>query len=192
MPAMKRPGNRTRLWFYRGLTLLATAVIVHLLAVWALPRLIMQRLMHGPAVRELNAHGRAGFPAPVDATARKVVMPSPDLLYAVCVYDLSRTPLRITAKPGLDTYWSIALYAANSDNYFVINDRQVGQGAVDIWLVSANGNAGNPPVPAGAQVVVSPSKEGFLLMRVLTSDYASEAAVLEPARRSLACTPAAQ
>ena len=32
----------------------------------------------------------------------------------------------------------------------------------------------------------------FLLMRVLTSDYASEAAVLEPARRSLACTPAAQ
>ena len=188
---MKRVGNRTRLWFYRGLTLLATAVIVHLLTVWAVPRLIMQRLMHGPAVRELNAHGRAGFPAPVDAASRRVVMPSPDLLYAVCIYDLAQAPLRITASPGLDTYWSIALYAANSDNFFVINDRQVGKGAVDIWLVSPDGNARTPPVPAGAQVVVSPSKEGFLLMRVLTSDYASEAAVLEPVRRSLACTPAA-
>ena len=114
-----------------------------------------------------------------------------DRLYAVCIYDLTQAPLRITASPGLDTYWSIALYAANSDNFFVINDRQVGKGAVDIWLVSPDGNARTPPVPAGAQVVVSPSKEGFLLMRVLTSDYASEAAVLEPARRSLACTPAA-
>ena len=118
-------------------------------------------------------------------------MPSPDLLYAVCVYDLSQAPLRITARPGLDTYWSIALYAANSDNFFVIGDRQVGRGAVDLWLVSAGGNSRNPAVPAGSQVVVSPSKEGFLLMRVLTSDYASEAAVLEPARRSLACTPSA-
>ena len=188
---MRRMNNRTRLWFYRGLTLLATAVIVHLVAVWAVPRLIMQRLMHGPAVRELNAHGRAAFPAPVDAASRRVVMPSPDLLYAVCVLDLSKGPVRITARPGLDTYWSIALYAANSDNYFVINDRLVGKGAVDLWLVSADGNARSPPVPAGAQVVVSPSREGFLLMRVLSADYAAEAAVLEPARRSLACAPAA-
>ncbi|HPU52507.1 MAG TPA: DUF1254 domain-containing protein [Burkholderiaceae bacterium] len=186
---MKPVRSATRLWFYRGLFLLATALIVHVLAVWALPRLIMLRLMHGPAIQELNAFQRAGFPPPVDATARRIVMPSPDLLYALCVYDLSKAPMRITAHPRVDTYWSIALYSASSDNYFVINDRQAGSKPVDLWLVPDQGNAGSPGVPPGARVVVSPSSKGLLLMRVLISDPASEGAALEAARRSLSCTP---
>ena len=32
---MKTLSTLQRLWFYRGLTLLVTAVLVHLLAVWA-------------------------------------------------------------------------------------------------------------------------------------------------------------
>ncbi len=189
---MKRWSLAARLWFYRGLTLLATAAIVHVLAVWAVPRLIMQRLMHGPALSALAPQGGAAFPAPVDASARRVVMPSPDLLYAVCVYDLANGPVRITAQPALPTYWSIALYAANSDNFLVINDRQTGLDRVDLWLVAQDGHPAAPPVPAGTRVVVSPTREGFVLMRVLTADYAREAAVLEPARRTLACMPAAR
>ncbi|MCX7226176.1 MAG: DUF1254 domain-containing protein [Burkholderiales bacterium] len=106
--------NPQRLWFYRGLTLLATATLVHLLVVWATPRLIMNRLMSGPAAQAMNMRNQAAFPPAVDATARRVVMPSPDLLYSVCVFDVSAGPVRVRANPGLPSYWSIALYAANS------------------------------------------------------------------------------
>ena len=185
---MRPWSTRQRLWFYRGLTLLSTALIVHVLAVWATPRLIMNRLMNGPTAQAMNMLNQAAFPPAVDASARRVVMPSPDLLYSVCVFDVSAGPVRVSANPGLPSYWSIALYAANSDNFFVLNDREAGAAPVDLWLVSGGANPRDPAVPPGARVVVSPSTQGFLLMRVLTADYEAEKAIVEPARRSLQCS----
>lgn len=184
---MKRLSTTTRLWFYRTLTLAATAVIVHLLVVWAAPHAIMRVLMDGPAARAMNMHNQAAFPEPVSAKVRTVVMPSPDLLYSVCAYDLTDGPVRVTANPQLSSYWSIALYAANSDNFFVVNDRQAGGKPVDLWLVSDRGESGKNAFDADAHVVVSPSLKGFLLMRVLTSDYEAQKSVVEPARRTLVC-----
>ena len=178
------------LWFYRTLTLLATAVIVHVLAIWAAPYLIMHVLMNGPVARTMHMQNQAAFPPPVSAASRTVVMPSPDLLYSVCAYDTSNGPVRVTANPALPSYWSIALYGANSDNFFVVNDRKAQGQPVNLWLVSEGANAHAQAVPDGAQVVVSPSRKGFLLMRVLTGDYESEKAIVEPARRTLSCSPA--
>lgn len=186
---MKNWSTTQRLWFYRVLTLLTTAILVHLLAVWAAPRLIMRVLMNGSTAQSLNMHNQAAYPPAVDATSRNVVMPSPDLLYSVCAFDVRQGPLRISAQPQLPSYWSIALYAANSDNFYVINDRQAAGKPVNLWLV-AEGTPGSQQPPAGAAVVVSPSATGFLLMRVLTGDYDAEKQVLEPARRTLQCAPA--
>jgi len=182
------PHADQRLWFYRGLSLLAIAVLVHLLAVWSAPRLIMQVLMHGAAAQSLNMQNKAAFPPAVTAASRSIVMPSPDLLYSVCVFDVSGGPVRVTANPALPSYWSIALYAANSDNFFVINDRQAAGQPIDLWLVSAGTNTHTAAVPTGSQVVVTPSDHGFLLMRVLTGDYEAEKSVVEPARRTLNCS----
>jgi uncharacterized membrane protein len=109
------------------------------------------------------------------------------MLYSVCAFDLHDGPVRVQAAPTLTNYWSIALYAANSDNFFVRNDRQTQGRAVDLWLVAASPTQAQKPVPTGAEVVVSPTLTGFLLMRVLTTDYQVEQAVLEPARRTLQC-----
>jgi uncharacterized membrane protein len=108
----------------------------------------------------------------------------------VCAFDVSKGPVRVQAHPHLSSYWSIALYGDNSDNFFVINDRQVGSKPVDLWLVSAGGNQAASTVPSGAQVVVTPSRQGFLLMRVLASDYQADQVLLESARRTLRCEPA--
>ena len=184
---MKSLTSRQRLWFYRSLTLGVTAIIAHLALVWATPRLIMRHVMNSPEAIELNMLNNAAFPPPVDASSRRVVMPSPDMLYSVCVFDVSTGPVRVTAQPGLKTYWSIALYGANSDNFFVVNDREVGSAAVDLWLASEGPNTTAPAVPTGAKVVITPSEKGFLLMRVLTGNYAAEKSVVEPARRTLVC-----
>lgn len=193
MTAARNPSQGTRwtehqrLWMYRGLTFFSTVLVFYVLTLWAVPRLIMWRLMTGPVAQQLNAYNRAAYPPPVTAQSRTVVMPSPDLLYSVCIIDTRKGPVHISAHPQLDSYWSIALYSANSDNYFVMNDRQAGQKPVDFWLVSDHRSAANTGIPPGAKVVFSPSDKGFLLMRVLTGNYAAEKDRIEPARRSLQC-----
>lgn len=185
---MNTMSEHQRLWLYRILALLITSILVHLLVVWAAPRLIMHVLMNGSVAKTLDMNNKAAFPPPVTAQSRSVVMPSPDLLYSVCAFDVSQGPVRVRANPQLSTYWSIALYANNSDNFFVINDRNANGQAVDLWLVSKEANVGGIPTPSGSTVVITPSTTGFLLMRVLTGDYELEKATVEPARRTLSCS----
>ena len=167
------------------LIFIVAVVAIHLLTIWAAPRLIMQVVMNGSRAQALNMQNRAAFSAPITAASRDVVMPSPDMLYSMCVFDLSKGPVRIAANPELKTYWSIALYAANSDNFFVVNDRQAAGAPVDLWLVGPDTKA--MAAPPGSKLVASPSTQGFLLMRVLTGNYEAEKSVVEPARRTLRC-----
>lgn len=177
-------------WVRRLLLVLAIAAGVHLFVVWALPRVIMHKVLN-TSPQDLGAKPGSTtnvyFPPMTDASQRRIVMPSPDLLYATCVFDVSARPLRIRADPRLPGYWSVALYGANSDNFFVINDRQLAGKPLDLVLVGAQGAPAGTPLPAGARVVSVPSAKGLVLMRVLVADYAAEQAVLEPARRTLRC-----
>lgn len=91
--------------------------------------------------------------------ARRVVRPSPDLAYSACIYDLSQGPLHVTAA-AWDDYMSVSVFAANSDNIFVQNDREAPNG-VDFVLIRSGAAA-----PAGAaQIVESPSQRGIVLQR---------------------------
>jgi uncharacterized membrane protein len=176
-------------WGRRLLATLVIAATVHLLIVWALPRVIMHKVLN-TTPQDLGAKPGATasvyFPPMTDASQRRILMPSPDLLYATCVFDVSVRPLRVRADPRLPGYWSVALYAANSDNFFVVNDRQLAGKPLDLVLVGARG-AASKTLPAGARVVSVPSDKGLVLMRVLVADYAAEQSVLEAARRTLRC-----
>lgn len=176
-------------WLRRAVGPLLVALAAHLLTVWALPRVIMWRLAAQATPDAAALVNGAFFPPMTDHTARRVVMPSPDLLYATCRMDLSQGPLRIQADPKTPRYWSIALYASNSDNFFVLNDRQANGQPVDLWLVGPHSPVATDTGPAGARRVQAPSAQGLLLMRVLVSDYARDQGVVEAARRSLRCTP---
>jgi uncharacterized membrane protein len=176
-------------WWRRATVLLAIAAGVHLLVVWAVPRLIMRKVLDTTSARLAGADppGQSYFPPMTDATQRWIVMPSPDLLYAACVFDVSRRPMRIRADPRLAGYWSVAGYAANSDNFFVVNDRQLAGRPLELLIVGARSAPPGAALPEGARVVVAPSQRGLVLLRVLVGDFATEKAVLEPARRSFAC-----
>jgi uncharacterized membrane protein len=162
----------------------AVVVAVHLLAVWALPRAIMQRVMSGVVAEAGDGVWR---PPPVDAGARRIVLPNPDLLYALCAYDVSAAPLRVRAEPGAPGYWSIALYASDTDTWYVLNDRGAAGRPVD--LVVARAGAGPGGLPAGAMRVESPTARGLLLMRVHLEGGAAQREAAEAARRSLRCEP---
>jgi len=140
---------------------LALAAAVHLVAVSLAPRAIMAAvfLVMKRNGRELNTAYHEPRPS---AERSFVVMPSPDLLYSVCAFDVSETPLRITAAVP-DTYWSISMYAFNTDNFFVLNDQQAGAKEIELVLT---GPGRNQPAP-GARVAVSPTARGVVLFRTL-------------------------
>ena len=180
-----RPSQRGRV-LRRFLPWLLVAAAVHLLAVWALPRVIMWRLSAAATPQE---RASVYLPPMTDHTQRRVVMPSPDLLYATCALNLAERPMRIRADLRTPGYSSIALYAANSDNFFVLNDQQAGGAPVDLVLLGPGPYAQAPALPPGARTVTAPSAKGLLLMRVLVADYAAGKDAVEAARRTLRCEP---
>ena len=159
---------------------LATAVIAHLAVVYAAPRLMM-----GAAIERLSDAGGVNTWRVADrvtAQSRAIIRPSPDFAYSACVYDLSNGPLVIRAAPW-EAYWSLSLYGANTDNYYVIDDREARYGA-EITLV----RAGRSPPEGAATVVESPSQRGVALIRRLAPSPSLHSAAAEVARGDV-CAP---
>lgn len=145
---------------------LAIAATANLAAVMTLPRLINVLVLH--RMEQLAGGVNRALPAPrADASARAVVRPSPDLLYTVCVFDVSTRPLRITA-PVQDSYVSVSGFAADTDNFFAINDAELEPDADGVkrfdLVVARSGVAG---LPAGARAITAPSDKGLILFRSL-------------------------
>ena len=135
------------------------AIAVHLAAIHFTPRVLMnvalERLSGGGSYKSWRLADR------VTALSRTIVRPSPDFAYSACPYDLSSHPVAIRVEPW-NAYWSLSLYAANSDNFYVIDDREARSGA-EITLVRA-GRAHPDDAP---MVVESPSERGIALIRRL-------------------------
>jgi uncharacterized membrane protein len=147
-------------WFALAI---AVAVTAHLVSVRLLPHAVMGLVLAKVGPMDSVRHGKRP-----DETSRAVVRPSPDLLYSTCPYDLADGPLRVTAPVPAGTYWSVSAFDADTNNFFVENDRQAGA-KVDFLLVQA---ADGHKLPKGVAVVVSPSRRGLVLFRTLIDDEA--------------------
>jgi uncharacterized membrane protein len=153
-------------WFRWIVLTLTLAVVFHLLTVTLLPRVIMELAIQRIQNRSGSEDNTLVHSPRVTVDSRHVVKPSPDLLYSICVYDVSAKPLRITA-PVPDTYWSISFYQTNTDNFYVLNDRQAKSNPVDIVLVGPDMAV---PRVENSQVVVAPTNKGVFLLRSLIED----------------------
>ncbi len=143
---------------------LLAACVAHFAVIFATPRVMMDVAFERLSEAGVNVWRIADRVTPL---SRTIVRPSPDFAYSACVYDLSDGPLTLRVAPW-QSYWSLSLYAANSDNYFVIDDREARSGA-EIVLVR---NRRDAP-PAAALVAVSPSSRGIALIRRLAPTSAA-------------------
>ena len=154
-------------WLIRIAATLILATLFHFLTVMVFPTGVMARL--SLRSRDMGLRPNTIYHAPrIAAGMTTVVRPSPDLLYSVCRYDVSEAPLRITAEVP-HTYWSLSCFASNTDNFFVINDRQVTSNPVEMVLV---GPGRSYREPANTRVVVAPTARGVVLIRMLITDEA--------------------
>jgi uncharacterized membrane protein len=160
---------------------LVIAAIVHAASVIALPHLIMWRtltlLAEGGGFNAMRHEPRA------NAASRKIVRPSPDLLYSICPYDLEQAhgALRVHAEGMPATYWSVSAFDAATGNFFVRNDRSAPGGGID-FLIIAPGTFVDTRLP----VVVSPTLRGIVLFRTLINDE-TRLAEIDAERRGAAC-----
>jgi uncharacterized membrane protein len=173
-----------RSWKWIAATLLVAAV-VHGATVFLLPRFIMLRTMAG--ITKLAGSTNTIVHAPrATWRSRGVVRPSPDLLYSICAYDLGATDgaVRVSTHDMPETYWSMSMFDADTNNFYALNDRQAKTGAADFLLVGPEGSAGAGRSP----VVTAPTNRGIVLFRTLVDDE-SHIAEIDAARHNAACDP---
>lgn len=97
----------------------------------------------------------------INSNSRDVIKPSPDLLYSGCSYDVTYSPLIITSEV-LDSYWSISFYASNSDNFALMNDMDIQDKNIKIYLFGPNSK---PIKITDGYAIFSPSNKGAMLIR---------------------------
>ncbi|MDO8289783.1 MAG: DUF1254 domain-containing protein [Parvibaculum sp.] len=160
------------------------AIFVHVGVLHALPNVIMSKVMTkigGDGGMNAFAH----MPLPTDK-ARAVVRPSPDLAYSICTIDLTNGPVHIEV-PLTKPYTSVALYATNTDNYFVRNDRDTGGKSLDV-VVIGQGTPKPESLPEGAELVTAPTTKSLVLVRRVVESAAAFGEI-DTTRKSSVCAP---
>jgi uncharacterized membrane protein len=156
---------RVVLWLLGGVLL---GGIVHLASVLALPRTASQdaysRLL---PMTPVNAVAALPVPAPDSA-----VLPfmDPAFAVAVCRYDLSNGPVKLTTPVG-QAYTSVSFYSRFGVAYYAINDRAAGRRVIELDLMTAQQRSQLPDdeevTAADRLIVESPTVIGLVVLRVL-------------------------
>ena len=175
-----------RPWYRRPVGWFALAVATHLACVFAVPWLVMAAAMSRLAAAT-GGINQAQLAPPTEASSRRIVMPSPDMRYAVCVYDLASGPVLVEANPQWSTYWSVALYDARTDNYRSWNDRELRGRGLRLLLVPRQDGSFAAATADATLRVVSPTRRGVVLMRLLVAGQSQRG--LEVPTQVLKCGP---
>ena len=162
---------RFALWLLGGILL---GGVVHLGSVLALPRTATQ-----------DAYSRLAPITPVN-TAAALPVPSPDqavlpfmdpaFAVAVCRYDLSEAPLKLTTPVG-QAYTSVSFYTRHGVANSAINDRAAGRRVIELELMTAAQRSQVPEdeevTAADRLIVASPTLTGLVVLRALSPEPSS-------------------
>ena len=167
-----------------GLGVFLCAWVGQYLLALVIPNLVME-ILYQRGGAEVDYNSLSVNPRP-DETSRQVVRPSPDLLYANCIFNLEQGPLEIEA-PVPERYWSMQFYQMNTDNFAGITNQRdesyrVGT-VVNVTLIGPD----NKPGDYSGEVIQSPTQRGIMLIRASgIGDDTKARAALDKSR----CSPA--
>ena len=157
--------------------------IVHLATIIILPRTATQDA-YSRLTRIAPVNTVTPLPAP---TPNAAIMPfmDPAFAAAVCRYDLSQGPLKLSLPVSL-AYTSVSFYTRTDVAYYAINDRAAGKRVIELDLMTVeqhNQMPENEEITAADRLIVeSPTPTGLIAMRAL----APEPGLMPMAQSSLA------
>src|SRR5246500_3360308 len=145
--------------------------IVHLVSVLALPRIATQDAYPRLApITKLNAI--SPLPQPDPSTAPLPFM-DPAFAVAVCRYDLSGGPIKLTV-PVSQAYTSVSFYTRNELAYYAINDRSAGRKVIELDLMTEAQHNDLPEdeevTSADRLIIDSPSVTGLIVLKALAPE----------------------
>ena len=115
----------------------------------------------------------------------------PAFAVAVCRYDLSSAPIKLTTPVG-QAYTSVSFYTRSEVAYYAINDRAAGRRVIELDLMTTeqrNELPENEEITAADRLIVeSPTTTGLIVIKAL----APEPSMLPMARNAVAgaqCRP---
>lgn len=163
--------------------------VVHLATIIILPRTATQdafaRLSALAPINTVTA-----LPAPTPENAAMPFM-DPAFASAVCRYDLSQNPIKLTVPVSL-AYTSVSFYTRQDVAYYAINDRAAGRRVVELDLMTAEQHNQMPEdediTAADRLIIESPTVTGLIAIRAL----APEPGLMPMAQSAIAnakCTP---
>ena len=160
-------------------------LIVHLVAVLALPRIATQDAYSRlTPMTKLNAVTHLPVADPSNAP-----MPfmDPAFAIAICRYDLSGGPIKL-AVPVSQAYTSVSFYTRSEVAYYAINDRSAGRKVIELDLMTEAQHAELPEeedvTSADRLIIDSPTDTGLIVMKAL----APEPGLMPQAQASLAAS----
>ena len=155
---------------YGVTVMLVLAAFVHLLVVWLVPR-YATRDAYSDIARMTPDGGTVTVSSGGDGLDRLPYL-DPATPGAVCRYDLSRGPSRITLPMGRPGFLSLSLHAANGVAFFALTDRAAVAGKLQAVLVTAaqlkalqaHDDEDNPSQDLR---ILAPAESGFAFARAL-------------------------
>jgi uncharacterized membrane protein len=157
--------------------------VVHLVSVLALPRIATQ-----DAYSRLAPLAKVNAVTPLPAAdPGNTLMPymDPAFATAVCRYDLSGGPIKLTV-PVSQAYTSVSFYTRNDVAYYAINDRSAGRRVIELDLMTEAQHSALPEdedVTAADRLIIdSPTVTGLIVLKAL----APEPGLMGQAQASLA------
>ena len=160
--------TRWLLWLLGGLLL---GGIVHLASILLLPRTATR-----DAYSRLEPVSTVNTVVPLPtASPGETVLPfmDPAFAVAVCRYDLSAAPLKLTT-PVSQAYTSVSFYTRYGLAYYAINDRAAGRRVIELDLMTPAQRSELPEdeevTAADRLVVVSPTSTGLIVLRAFSPE----------------------
>jgi uncharacterized membrane protein len=157
--------------------------VVHLVSVLALPRISTQ-----DAYSRLTPMTKLNGVTPLPlADPGNALMPfmDPAFAVAICRYDLSDGPLKLTV-PVSQAYTSVSFYTRNEIAYYAINDRSAGRRVIELDLMTEAQHEDLPEdeeiTAADRLIIDSPTTTGLIVLKAL----AAEPGLMPQAQASLA------
>ncbi len=146
---------------------LCLAGIIHLTSMLMLPHFSVSHLT-APVISATSA---AGEP---QATTLGSMSRDPNLVSAICRFDLAQGPLRIVARVPGDEFMSVSFHEIGGPVYFSVTDQAAIKGQISLVLgtqseiddIEANDD---PDKPTPDLRVTSPTLTGYALFRILIS-----------------------
>ena len=156
------------LWTLGGIAL---GGIVHMTTVLLLPRTATQDAFSRlSAITQINAVVPVAQPAPGQAL---LPFMDPAFATAVCRYDLSQGPLKLSA-PLSQAYTSVSFYTRYGAAYYAITDRAAGRRAIELDLMTERQHSQMPEeedvTAADRLIVESPTQTGLIVIKALSPE----------------------